>query len=210
MAIMTMVLGKSGTGKSTSLRRFEKSDVLLIQVVKKPLPFRNDWKPCAKNTDGNIYTTDASDKIINAMQRTTKSVIVIDDFQYVMANEFMRASNEKGYDKFTSIARNAWDIINAASQLDDSKRVYFLSHTDEDDFGNVKAKTIGKMLDDKICLEGLFSIVLRTKVQDQQYLFSTQNNGRDTVKSPMGLFEKIEIDNDLKAVDSAICNYYSI
>lgn len=209
MAIMTMVLGKSGTGKSTSLRNFDASDIFLVQAVKKPLPFRNNWKPVGTD-GGNIMATDDAAKITCAIRKTQKSVIVIDDFQYVMANEFMRASNEKGYEKFTSIARNAWDIINAASQLDDSKRVYFLSHTDEDDFGNVKAKTIGKMLDDKICLEGLFSIVLRTKVQDHQYLFSTQNNGRDTVKSPMGLFGSAEIDNDLKAVDSAICNYYSI
>ena len=106
--------------------------------------------------------------------------------------------------QYNEIARNAWDILMAASQLSDDKRVYILGHTQEDDNGRIKAKTIGKLLDEKITIEGLLTIVLRTAVINGQYLFSTQNNGLDTVKSPLGLFDSDQIENDLAAVDAAI------
>jgi hypothetical protein len=144
------------------------------------------------------------------MHRTQKDVIVLDDFQYVMANQFMRRSDEKGFEKFTDIGRDAWNILNAASQLAPHKRVYILAHTQTDDTGKVKAKTIGKLLDEKITIEGMFSIVLRTAVVNGQYLFCTQNNGNDTTKSPIGLFEDFHIENDLSAVDAAIFTYYGL
>lgn len=207
-----MILGESGTGKSASLRSLDPQHTLLIQAVKKPLPFRSkDWTYITPdNKAGNIYVTDQSANIIKAMQRTAKPVVVIDDFQYVLANEYMRRSEERGFDKFTDIGRHAWDILSAIGQLQDYKRVYVLGHTASDEFGKVKAKTIGKMLDEKITIEGLFSIVLRTAVQNGNYLFSTRNNGSDTVKSPIGLFDDDLIDNDLAAVDAAIFNYYGL
>jgi hypothetical protein len=137
-------------------------------------------------------------------------VIVLDDFQYVMSSEFMRRSDEKGYEKFTEIGRHAWDILNAATALPDDVRVYVLSHTEKNDDGSTKMKSIGKMLDDKICLEGMVTIVLQTDVMDRDYRFITQNNGRNTCKSPMGLFEDDTIPNDLAAVDAAITEYYSL
>jgi len=142
------------------------------------------------------------------MQKTRRPIIIIDDFQYIMANEFMRRTDEKGFDKFTEIGRHTWDIINAATALPDEKRVYILSHTETTDSGKTKLKTIGRLLDEKITLEGMVTIVLRTVVRDGNYHFATRNNGSDTTKTPMGLFDAELIDNDLDAVNSAITHYY--
>lgn len=209
MSVSIMVLGESGTGKSASLRNMNPAETLLIQSVKKPLPFKSkEWKSVTDG--GNVYVSDQSDSIIKAMTKTRRSVIVLDDFQYILANEFMRRSEERGFDKFSDIGRHAWDILMAASSLPDVVRVYILGHTQTDDQGRVKAKTIGKMLDEKITVEGLFSIVLKTVVQNGNYLFSTRNNGSDTVKSPIGLFDDEFIENDLSKVDQAICEYYDL
>lgn len=217
MSIATMVLGESGTGKSTSLRNLDPAHTLLIQVVKKPLPFRSkEWKPASKeNPAGAIFCTDDSAKMVAAMQRTSKEIVVIDDFQYLLANEFMRrvtdvAKGNEAFAKYNEIARHAWDVLMAAVSLPDHKRVYILSHTSTDDFGKTKIKTIGKLLDEKIVMEGLVTIVLRTVVQNGNYLFSTKNSGADTVKSPLGLFDDDLIDNDLSVVDSQIFNYYGL
>jgi len=144
------------------------------------------------------------------MRRTKRKVIVVDDFQYVLANEFMRRSDERGYDKFTEIAKHAWELFNCANTLADDVRVYLLSHTQTSDQGDIRIKTIGKMLDDKITPEGLFTIVLRTVVTDKDYLFSTRNNGHDTVKTPIGLFDSERVPNDLAAIDAQIQDYYQL
>lgn len=211
-----MILGESGTGKSTSLRNFEKDDLLLIQPVPKPLPFKCDWNLVSKdNPTGNIFRTDNSAQICAALTRTPKNVIVIDDFQYILANEFMRRvtdheTGNQAFQKYNEIARNAWDILTAASVLTENKRVYVLSHTNTDESGHTKIKTIGKLLDEKIVLEGLVTIVLRTLRVNENYIFATQNSGNDTTKSPIGMFEDEHIPNDLKAVDKAICEFYNI
>lgn len=211
-----MIIGESGTGKTTSLRNFKAEEVLLIQAVKKPLPFRSkDWKTIAKNQPGSVYVSDISSEIVGAMNRTSKNIIIIDDFQYVMANEFMRRVTDvevgnAAFAKYNEIARHAWDILTAAAALPDGKRVYLLSHTSTDEFGKTKIKTIGKLLDEKIVMEGLVTIVLRTAVINDQYLFRTRNNGNDTVKSPIDLFADDLIPNDLAEVDSAIQEFYGL
>lgn len=211
MSIATMILGESGTGKTTSLRNMPAADTLLIQAVAKPLPFRAPgWTLRTKeNPAGNILRTDCADTIIAAMHKTQRDVIVLDDFQYVLANEFMRRSNETGFGKFTDIGKAAWSILMEASVLAEHKRVYILAHTDRTDDGRVKCKTIGKLLDEKITVEGLLTIVLRTHVRDGNYWFSTRNSGADTVKSPMGMFEDEFIPNDLDQVDAAIAAFYA-
>lgn len=210
MSIATLILGQSGTGKTTSLRNLDPNEVLLIQAVKKPLPFRSkDWKQL-KQDGGSIYVCDNSAQICKVMEKTSRKIIIIDDNQYIMANEFMRRSSEKSFDKFTDIGFNMWSIFNKASQLPDDVRVYILSHIEESDRGITKMKTIGKMLDEKITLEGLVTICLQTSVVNDNYIFMTKNNGSNTVKSPMGLFKSEHIENDLKAVDDAIVEYYDL
>jgi hypothetical protein len=202
MSIATLILGESGTGKSYSLRNLDSKKTGLIQIIPKPLPFRSaSWTP---------YVKDCADSIVSAMHKASTDIIVVDDFQYLMANELMRRSMEHGFQKFTDIAKNAWNILTAASALPAQKRVYLLSHTTTDETGKTKAKTIGKMLDEKITVEGLLTIVLRTAVVNGQYIFTTKNSGNDTVKSPPDMFADEHIPNDLAAVDDAICAYYGI
>jgi hypothetical protein len=209
MSIATMVLGQSGTGKSTSLRNMKPIDTLLIQVIPKPLPFRSkEWKPVKEH--GNIIVANQSADICQMMKRTTRPIIVVDDLQYLLATEFMERAHEKGYDKFTEMARHYYDVLTCATTLPPEKRVYLLSHTDTSDTGQTKAKTIGKLLDEKITVEGLVTIVLRTHVINGQYVFSTRNSGSDTVKTPLGLFEDEHIPHDLMAVDQAISDYYDL
>lgn len=212
MSVATLILGQSGTGKSTSLRNLDPRNVLLIQVIKKPLPFRSpNWTYISpENKQGSILVSDNPQFIINVINGSKRPIIIIDDFQYVMANEFMRRSTEKSFDKFTEIGRNAWDIFNASINAHDHKRVYLLSHTEEDAQGKTKIKTIGKMLDEKITLEGMVTICLQTSVINDQYVFQTKNNGHSTVKAPMDLFKEDHIDNDLNEVDKAICEFYGI
>lgn len=218
MSIATMVLGQSGTGKSTSIRNMDPANTLLIQAVKKPLPFKaTGWSYYDKDAKktGNILVSDSAAYIVKAMTQTQRQIIVIDDFQYILANEFMRRVLDKetgnqAFAKYNEIARSAWDILMSASQLSDGKRVYILGHTQEDDNGKTKAKTIGKLLDEKITIEGLLTIVLRTHVINEQFVFSTKNNGADTVKTPLGMFDELHIPNDLDAVDKAIQSYYDI
>ncbi len=215
MAITAMILGESGTGKTASLRNLDPAHTLLIQMVKKPLPFRSsEWKTVSKE-GGSVYVTDKSATICEAMKRTKKEIIVIDDFQYLLANEFMRRVTDvevgnAAFAKYNEIARHAWDVLMAANALADFKRVYLLSHTSTDDFGKTKIKTIGRLLDEKIVMEGLVTIVLRTVVQNGNYLFSTKNSGSDTVKTPIGLFDDELIENDLAVADAAIFNYYGL
>ena len=205
MGILCYILGRSGTGKSYSLRDFPKDKLAVINVQGKILPFKGSGQI-------EMTSTDTSKDIVKALEnygRQYKS-IVVDDFQYVMANEFMRRSTERGYDKFTEIGRHAWDIANTVRSLPADCIVYVMCHTDRDDDGNEKIKTIGKLLDEKICLEGMSTIVLMTNVTDGVYTFLTQNNGKNTVKSPAGMFPSYAIDNDLHYVDQKIRTYYEL
>lgn len=212
MSYACLILGESGTGKTCSLRNLDPAKTLLIQPVRKPLPFPSKgWKEAKVAGDGgNIYVSDDPRKITAVMSKAPHEVIIVDDWQYILANMFMKRRNEKNYDKFTDIGGAGWDIAMLAGALANNKRVYVLAHTHTDDFGKVRIKTLGKLLDDKVVIEGMFTTVLRTHVVDGKYLFLTHNNGQDTVKSPMGMFTSDQIDNDLAEVDKAICEYYGI
>lgn len=212
MSYATLVLGESGTGKTCSLRNLDPKNTLLIQPVRKPLPFRSTgWKEIKQKGDGNnILVCSNPQAIINCMKASPFDVIVVDDWQYILASMYMAARNVKGFDKFTEIGGAGFDIAKAASELAENKRVYVLAHTTSDEFGNTRIKTLGKLLDDKIVVEGMFTTVLRTHVENGRYLFSTQNSGSDTVKSPMGMFSEKYIENDLAAIDQIICDYYGI
>ena len=201
MAIIVMVYGQSGTGKSTSLRNFKPEDVCIVNVSGKPLPFKNKHK---------TFNTDDYMSIEAAIQKAPAKSIVIDDATYLMTGEYMRTAKVPGYQKFTELALNYYTLVKTAAALPDDKIVYFMGHSDIDSNGNEKFKTIGKLLDEKITLEGMFTIVLKTVVTDGKYQFSTRNSGQDTVKTPMGMFSEPLIENDLAAVDKAIREYYEI
>ena len=212
MSYACLILGESGTGKTCSLRNLDPKNTLLIQPVRKPLPFRSTgWKEIKQKGDGNNTLVCSNPQaIINCMHASPFDVIVVDDWQYILASMYMAARNVKGFDKFTEIGGAGFDIAKAASELGENKRVYVLAHTTSDEFGNTRIKTLGKLLDDKIVVEGMFTTVLRTHVENGRYLFSTQNSGSDTVKSPMGMFSEQYIENDLAAIDRVICDYYGI
>lgn len=202
MGIPILVLGESGTGKSASLRNFQPEEVGVVNVCGKPLPFRSRIE---------TFKSDDYLQIEKALKASPKKALVIDDCQYLMANEFMRTAKVNGYQKFTDIAQNFWTLVRLViDELPEDVLVYFLGHIERDANGNEKFKTIGKMLDEKITVEGMFTVVLKTYVRDGLYQFSTRNSGSDTVKTPIGLFEEPYIDNDLKAVDAAIRDYYNI
>ena len=201
MAVLVMIYGQSGTGKSTSLRNFTNDEVAVINVAGKPLPFRSKL---------TTYDTDNYAKISSALGKIERKSIVIDDATYLMVNEFMRTAKVAGYQKYTDMAVNFNSLVAQASQLANDKIVYFLGHSDLKDDGTEHFKTIGKMLDNYVTVEGKFTIVLKTVVQDGKYYFSTHNSGQDTVKSPLGMFEDNYVDNDLKAVDAIIREYYGI
>lgn len=210
MSYATLILGTSGSGKTASLRNFDPEKMLLIQPIRKSLPFPSKgWKEVSKD-GGNILVVSNPAQIISAMKKTKREVIVIDDFQYILALMFMNRRNERGFDKFSDIGGAGFDICQTASELPMNKRVYILGHTETDEMGNTKIKTIGRLLDEKIVLEGMFTIVLRTNVESGNYQFQTQTNGSDTTKSPMGMFETQFIENDLNAVDERIKSYYQI
>lgn len=202
MGMPILILGESGTGKTTSLRNFKEGEIAIVNVTGKPLPFKGNFETL-KNT------TDAS-KILKFMKETKAKRIIIDDCQYIMSFQYMRRIKENGWDKFNELQSDFFNIIDSVASLLDDVIVYFLSHLETKDDGRQKIKTIGKMLDEKITIEGMFTTVLKTYVADGKYYFLTQNSGNDTVKSPLGMFTDFAIDNDLKYVDEKIRNYYRI
>ena len=202
MGQKVLIIGQSGTGKSTSMRNFAKDEVCLIKSINKQLPFRGKFE--------ETHVSDTASEIIRKMKSTKKKVIVIDDAQYVMGNEFFRRAAETGWNKFTDIGKNFYDLLTATDDLAEDVIVYFLLHTERDSEGNIKVKTIGKMLDEKLTVEGTATIVLMTNVVDGKYTFQTQNSGKDICKSPMGMFKNFLIDNDLKMVDGIIREYYEL
>ena len=203
MGLPVLILGESGSGKSTSLRNFKKDELVIYNVAGKPLPFRGGTQ--LLRADNVSYNT-----IMQNMSKKKFRCYVIDDSQYLLAFELFGRVAEKTYDKFTEMAVHFYDLIQfVIRQMPPDCIVYFLHHTDDID-GKVKAKTVGKMLNEKLTVEGLFSIVLMAKNLDGRYIFRTHSDGRDTVKTPMGMFDQDEIDNDLKAVDAAIREYYSM
>lgn len=201
MGIAVLIMGESGTGKSSSIRTITNAG--LINIYSKPLPFK-----CGNGI--RIVSEDNPEKICGLLKKSQSNILIVDDFQGLLVKQFMGRARETGYQKYTDMALGYYNVITAVPSLPDEKRVYFLSHIDRDQNGNEKVKTIGKLLDEKITVEGLFTIVLKTVVQNDNYFFQTHNSGSDTVKSPMGMFVEHFIPNDLAAVDKAICEYYGI
>ena len=202
MGLPVLILGESGSGKSTSLRNFDPDEVVIFNVAGKRLPFRKKMNKIADNADYK--------RILKSLAKGSAKTYVIDDSQYLMAFELLAKYKSKGYDKFTDIAVNFKQLIDyVVRQMPDDIIVYFLHHVETTETNKIKAKTVGKMLDNQLTVEGLFSIVLYCTVEDGKHVFITQSDGQTTAKSPMEMFD-YQIDNDLKAVDTAIRNYYEM
>ncbi len=212
MAIPVLIMGRSGSGKTYSIKNFAPEEVGVISVEKGRLPFKTAIKTVRipkYNDSSRTYAQLNAAKyawLENVIIKSKAKSIVIDDSQYLLVNELFDRAKEKGYDKFTDMAVNFRNLIHFINDLEqDDKIVYFLHHTELDTDGREKAKTIGRMLDEKLTVEGCFDIVLFC----QDHKFYTQANGQSTAKSPEDMFE-LEIPNDLKAVDVAIRDYYGL
>lgn len=206
MAIPVLIIGKSGSGKSASMMNLDPSKTALISVLGKPLPFKGKF---------DQVVTDDSVKIVGIIKAAKRNIIVVDDVGYTMTNMFMRDHAAGGggnavFSLYNNIGDKFWGMIEAVRKIPEDKRVYFIMHEEQNDFGNIRPKTIGKMIDEKVCLEGMFTICLRCIVSNGKHVFRTQSDGLDVAKTPIGMFEDLEIPNDLAMVDKAICDYYEI
>lgn len=207
MGECVIVYGKSGSGKSRSLINFGEEEIFLVNTIGKRLPFRSKFKYEIK--------TDDIGKISNGLRKMPVKTAVIDDSGYLMTNAFMRGhsapkSGSSSFDLYNNIADSFWSLLTfIKNELPDDVIVYIIMHEDTTDYGETKLRTIGKLLSEKVCIEGMSTVVLRCVVRDGKHLFITQSDGSDISKSPEGMFER-EIDNDLKAVDTAIREYWGL
>ena len=201
MGIPVLVLGESGSGKTASLRNFEPNELGIFNVASKPLPFRKKLPM--------IQTSDYA-QITGIMSKSDKKTFVIDDSQYLMCFENFAKAKETGYQKYTNMALNFYNLLQfVITKLPADKIVYFLHHTEQDsNTGKIKAKTLGKMLDNQLTVEGLFAIVIMAVTDGKRHEFLLQSDGFSPVKTPMEMFPAERMDNDLKAVDTAIRQYY--
>ena len=225
MAQSVLIIADSGSGKSTSMRTLDPQNTVIINIANKPLPFKG-WKskytPMNKeNPKGNLVSVSSAAGDAKAMKHVNDNMphvttLVVDDWQYMSSFEYFDRAQEKGYDKFTSIAANLAHVAKLPKDMRSDLTIFFLTHSEESTDINghkrVKAKTVGKMIDNALTLEGLFSIVLFGKVRKDddgvlEYGFETQNNGENTCKSPMGMFEEPFIPNDLAYVLDCIDKY---
>ncbi|WP_410496371.1 AAA family ATPase [Cellulosilyticum sp. ST5] len=207
MGVAVLLIGKSGQGKSTSLRNFGEEEISLINVSKKPLPFQKKFKKTIETDDYN--------KIHQLLDKSSSDSIVIDDASYLITNMFMNKHSTAGagnavFALYNNLGDEFWRLIEHIKALPPQKVVYVIMHEDRSDFGEIKPKTIGKLLDDKVCIEGMFTVVLRCMADKGRHFFRTQTDGMDVAKSPFGMFEQFEIDNDLKLVDQTIRAYWGI
>ena len=207
MAIPVIVFGKSGSGKSRSLKNFAEDEILLVNVEGKALPFRKKFK----------YTmvSDSIDKIIGQIKKMPCKTAVIDDAGYIMTHHFMNNHrNKKGnasFEMYDDIADAMYNLVKRVkTEIEPDKIVYIILHEDVDDYGNAKLKTLGRLLDNKVCLEGMVTVCIRCMSDNGKHYFRIATDGTDISKAPEDMFQSKEIENDLKAVDAAIRDYWGL
>lgn len=212
MSNLIVLLGESGTGKSTSMRNLDPESTYIINVLNKPLPFKG-YKKLYNTERKNYIETDRYQKIVALLKAVNEKAehiktIIIDDFSFLMNNEFMRRCREKGFDKFTEMGASMFEIMEVCKDFRPDLYCFIMCHTEKDHAGIIKPKTVGKMTADYVGIAERVSIVLHSQVIDMQYKFLTQNDGLHVAKSPMGMFDNMYIDNDLAEIRSTIEQYY--
>lgn len=212
MAELVFILGESGRGKSSSLRNFSPEEITLINVKSKRLPFRSEIKPFnldreLKTKEGRVLNT--YEKVNYALKKSNAKVIVIDDANYLMMDEEFSKISDKGFDKWNDIAAHFFTLLVDIKRLPEDVIVYVMAHTMVDNYGNERFKTSGRMID-RYSIEGLATICLKAVKDEAGYWFMTENNGSDTTKAPIGMFPSDKIENDLKAVDKTIREFFNI
>ena len=215
MAEKILILAKSGSGKTTALRNFEPDEVMVIQPKKKRLPFEHsDWKKWDKTSStGSIFQTNTFSgvkAVLSKMDEVGKKVVIIDDFVYIMAERVMSDIDIKGFDKWTQLAADFNDLMNHIENLNEDMRVYIMTHPDVDENGIMKMKTAGKLIDNLLTPEGMFTIVFGMQKSDSGSHFITNGNTLNPYKSPMGMFKEKQVENDLQSIDSVICDFWGI
>ena len=205
MAQMLLIMGESGTGKSTSMRNCDPATTAVVNPVGKPLPFKGKFTMLNSEVESRKIC-----KFMKEQAAAGKKLLVVDDFQYILSVPYMSRIKENGWDKWNDFGANYFEIIEVCKELPDDVVVAYMTHTETLENGVTTIKLIGKLLREKITIEGLFTIVLRTGVNEGKYYFYTQNSGKDTVKSPMGMFPAYAIDNDLNYVADKIRNFYEV
>ena len=210
MGIPVIIYGKSGSGKTTSLRNFKEDEILYVNVEKKNLPFKGNFKYHMASEKASV--------IIEQMQRLGKDipckVAVIDDTTYIMVNNFMRRHRDKKgnaqFELYNDIADYIWSLFETARTLPDDVIVYIIMHEDTNDYGTTKLRTIGALLDNKVVPEGIVTVCLRAMTTKDGHIFRTVTDGSDITKTPMEMFADDEIPNDLKLVDDTIREFYGM
>ena len=203
MAVPVIVYGKSGSGKSRSLKNFAEDEIYLVNILGKMMPFKGQFK---YTTEGDNVQT-----IMAGLAKMPTNAAVIDDFGYIMTNMWMRGHSAGDQFKlYSQIGDTVWNLIEYIKNLPRDKVVYLVMHDDTDDLGFSKLRTIGKLLDQKVCIEGMVTVVLHSIIKGDKHLFRTNSDGNDLAKSPEGMFPDIEMENDLKAADTLIREYWGL
>lgn len=212
MSNIILILGESGTGKSTSIRTLNHEETFIINVLDKPLPFKG-YRKRYNDELKNYFSTDNYKQIISYIKainerRPDIKNIIIDDFNFVLANEFMMRASEKSFERFVDIGKHTFEVVEELKKLREDLYCFVMSHTELSHAGIIKTKTVGKMVDDKVSIEGRITTVLHSKVVDGQFKFLTQFDGLHMAKSPHEMFDEIYIDNDLNYVRQKMIDYY--
>lgn len=200
MGVAVLILGDSGSGKSTSLRNFDEGEIGILNVMGKPLPFRKKMKLANHATYGTVQQT---------LKANNLRAYVIDDAGYLMSLENFRRAKESGYGKFTDMALHFEQVVEWATQTDEDTIVYIMMHVDRDAEGRTKPRTVGKMIDEKFCIEGACPIVILSTILDGKHVFVTKGDGFNGAKAPMDMLPDV-MDNDLKQVDTLIREYWQM